>query len=241
MTNPTIRHRHTGAVLFEGEAGMTTRAMLEKATLRGANLGCANLRGADLGGADLSCADLGGADLRGADLGCADLSGADLGGADLGCANLGGANLGGADLGGANLRDDNLRGANLRGADLGCADLSGANLGGADLGCANLRGANLRGTNLRGADLRGADLGEKFGKLIEGRPFFQCGPIGSRSDYLQSFITDKGIVIKAGCFTGFLDEFVQAIEKTHGDSDHGKEYSMAVLMVESHAAIWIKK
>ena len=151
--NPQIKHRYIGAVLFEGEAGMTTRAMLEKATTAKANLGGANLYGANLGGA-----------------------------------NLGGANLGGADL--------------------------------------------------RGADLRGADLGETFGKLIAGRPFFQCGPIGSRSDYLQSFITDKGIVIKAGCFTGFLDAFVAAVEKTHGDSDHGKEYAMAVLMIEAHAAIW---
>ena len=154
--NPQIKHRYTGAVLFEGEAGMTTRAMLEKATT--------------------AKADLGGADLYGAD----------------------------------------LYGANLRGADLGGADLYGANL-------------------------RGADLGETFGKLIAGRPFFQCGPIGSRSDYLQSFITDKGIVIKAGCFTGFLDAFVAAVEKTHGDSDHGKEYAMAVLMIEAHAAIWGEK
>ncbi len=162
-----------------------------------------------------------GANLRGADLGGADLRGADLGGADLGGANLYGANLYGADL----------YGANLRGADLGGADLRGADLGGADLGGANLGGANLRG----------ADLGETFGKLIAGRPFFQCGPIGSRSDYLQSFITDKGIVIKAGCFTGFLDAFVAAVEKTHGDSDHGKEYAMAVLMIEAHAAIWGEK
>ena len=189
--NPQIKHRYTGAVLFEGEAGMTTRAMLEKATTAKADLYEANLRGADLYGAD-----------------------------------LGGANLYGADL----------RGADLRGADLYGANLRGADLGGADLG-----GADLYGANLYGANLRGADLGETFGKLIAGRPFFQCGPIGSRSDYLQSFIADKGIVIKAGCFTGFLDAFVAAVEKTHGDSDHGKEYAMAVLMIEAHAAIWGEK
>jgi len=153
--NPQIKNRYTGVVLFEGEAGMTTRQMLEKATIVKANL-----YGADLYGAD-------------------------------------------------------LRGADLRGADLGGADLRGANLG-------------------------GADLGEKFGKLLEGRPFFQCGPIGSRSDYLLSFLTDKGVVVKAGCFTGFLDDFVNAVEKTHGDSDHGKEYAMAILMIEAHAAIWSK-
>jgi uncharacterized protein YjbI with pentapeptide repeats len=43
MTNPQIKHRHTGAVLFEGEAGVTTRDMLDKATIAKANL-----RGADL-------------------------------------------------------------------------------------------------------------------------------------------------------------------------------------------------
>jgi hypothetical protein len=191
--NPQIKSSYTGTVLFEGEAGMTTRAVLEKATT--------------------NKADLRGADLRGA--------------------NLRGANLRGAYLEGAYLRGANLRGANLRGANLRGAYLEGAYLRGA-----NLRGANLEGADLRGAYLEGADLGKKFGKLIAGRPFFQCGPIGSRSDYLQSFITDKGIVIKAGCFTGFLDEFVAAVEKTHGDTDHGKEYAMAVLMIEAHAAIW---
>jgi len=131
---------------------------------------------------------------------------------------------------------------NLYCANLYCANLRGANLRGADLGGANLYCANLYGANLRGANLRGADLGEKFGKIIDcGRPFFQCGPIGSRLDYLQSFITDKGIVVKAGCFTGFLDDFVAAVEKTHGDTDHGKEYAMAVLMIEAHAAIWMGK
>ena len=61
MTNkPQILHRYTGAVLFEGDAGMTTRQMLEKATAAKANLRGANLRGADLGGANLGGADLDG-------------------------------------------------------------------------------------------------------------------------------------------------------------------------------------
>ena len=125
-----IKHRYTGAALFEYESGLTMRQALEKATdakadLYGANLGGANLRGANLGGANL-----GGANLRGAD--------------------LGGANLGGADLRGANLRGANLYGANLRGANLRGADLYGANLHGADLGGANLYGANLGGRKLVG-------------------------------------------------------------------------------------------
>ena len=199
--NPQIKHQYTGAVLFEGESGMTTRQMLEKATVSKANL-----FGADLRSADLRSANLYGADLRDANLFC------------------------------ANLRDANLRDANLFGADLRSANLYSADLGGADL-----RGADLRGADLGGADLGGAYLGEKFGTLMAGRPFFQCGPIGSRSDYLQSFITDKGIVVKAGCFTGFLDEFIAVVEKTHRDTDHGKEYAMAVPMIETHAAIWGSK
>ena len=224
--NPQIKNRFTDAVIYEGESGMTARAMLEKATATRVNLRGANLRSANLRSANLRSANLRGADLRGADL-----YGADLGGANLRSANLRSANLRSADL----------RSANLRSADLYGADLYGADLYDADLRDASLYGANLYGADLRGANLYGADLGEEFGKLIESRPFFQCGPIGSRADYLLSFATDKGLVIKAGCFTSFIDEFVAAVEKTHGGTDHGKEYAMAILMIEAHAAIWRTK
>jgi len=169
-----------------------------------------------------------------------DLRGADLYEASLYRANLRGAGLREANLYGANLYGADLYRANLYGADLYGADLREANLYGANLIKAGLYGANLSGANLYGAGLRGANLGEN-GKLIGDRPLFQCGPIGSRGDYLLSFITDKGIVIKAGCFTGTIDEFRAAVEKTHGDSDHAKEYDMAILMIEAHAAIWTPK
>ena len=67
------------------------------ATVVGADLSYADLRGADLRGADLSDADLSGADLSDADLSYADLRGADLSDADLSYANLRGANLIGAE------------------------------------------------------------------------------------------------------------------------------------------------
>ena len=81
--NPKIKHHYTGEVLFEGEAGMTTRQMLEKVTASGA----------DLSGANLSWTNLSEADLSGANLSGANLSEADLSGADLSWANLSGANL----------------------------------------------------------------------------------------------------------------------------------------------------
>ena len=171
-----IKHRDTGAVLFEGEAGMTIRQTLEKATF--------------------AKADLRGADLRGA--------------------NLGGADLGGANLRGANLRGANLRGANLRGA--------------------NLYGADLYGADLRGADLYGANLGGK--KLAGARPFIQIGPIGSRSDYLLAFITDKGVMIRAGCFFNTRDQFELQLTETHGDNQYAQEYRAALVLIDKHAELW---
>jgi len=116
--NLQIKHHYTGEVLFEGEAGMTTRQMLEKAIASGADLSGADLTGADLSGANLYGADLSGANLYGADLSWADLSGANLSRTDLSEANLYGANLYGANLSGANLSGANLYGANLSEANL---------------------------------------------------------------------------------------------------------------------------
>ena len=131
-----IKHRDTGAVLFEGEAGMTIRQTLEKATFAKADLYGADLRGADLGGA-----------------------------------NLGGANLGGKKLAGA-------------------------------------------------------------------RPFIQIGPIGSRSDYLLAFITDKGVMIRAGCFFNTRDQFELQLTETHGDNQYAQEYRAALVLIDKHAELW---
>ena len=83
MSQITINHRHTGAVLFTHEttderqaSGLAMRDALEAAVSARANLS-----GADLSWADLSGANLSGADLSGANLSWADLSGADLSGA----------------------------------------------------------------------------------------------------------------------------------------------------------------
>ena len=101
---------------------------------------------------------------------------------------------------------------------------------------ADLGGADLRGAYLVGADLGGADLGGK--KLVGARPLLVIGPIGSRSDYLHAYITDAGVMVRAGCFEGSRDEFVAAVSETHGDNEHGREYAAALAMIDAHAAIW---
>jgi len=156
--------RKGSVVQFLYESGLitTTHTVL---TLRGADLGDANLIRANLIRADLSGTNLREANLSDADLLEAHLRDADLREADLREANLIVALLRGADLSEAYLIRADLQGkADLSGALLLGALLLGANLSEADLSEADLNGTNLREANLREANLiyavlSAADLG----------------------------------------------------------------------------------
>jgi hypothetical protein len=226
VTQFEIKHQGTNAVLYTG-GGESLREIVEKAIAAGANLAGANLARANLDGANLDGAYLDGANLAGAYLAGANLDGANLARANLARANLDGAYLAGANLAGANLGRANLDGANLAGAYL-----AGANLAGANLGRANLDGANLAGAYLDGANLDGNC------KLIGNRPILQVGPIGSRCAYLISFITDAGVMVRAGCWYGLLAEFGPRVVEEHGNSVHGREYAAAIALIEAHASLW---
>ena len=150
------------------------------------------------------------------------------------------ADLTGAALTGAVLMGADLTGAALTGADLTGAVLRRADLTGAVLTYAVLRRADLTDAVLRRADLTYADLmGDT--KLIGGRPVLQIGPIGSRSDYLMAFITNKGLYLQTGCFLGDLAQFRAALAKTHNSDLHATEYSAALQLVFSHVELWAPK
>ena len=102
-----------------------------------------------------------------------------------------------------------------------------------------LEKATAARANLAGANLDGAFLAGK--KLIGARPVFQIGPIGSRCAQFVSYITEAGVLLNAGCFWGTVDEFRAKLADTHGNNDHAKEYEMALLMIDVHAAIWTPK
>ena len=192
-----------GNVLFSYEKeDNTIKETVEEAVSRGARLVGANLVGANLVGANLE-------------------------GANLEGANLEGANLEGANLYGANLRGASLRGANLEGANLGDASLGDASLYCARLVGANLRGARLVGANLEGASLRGANLGE-LGVIQGADDILIVGPIGSRNDYTTIYHTDKGLLVRCGCFRGTIDEFADKVQETHGGNKHGKSYKALI-------------
>ena len=169
----------------------------------------------------------------------ADLYGANLSRANLYDANLSRANLYGADLSGADLYGADLSGADLSSANLYGANLYGANLYGANLSRANLYGANLYGANLSRADLYGADGGKL--KCVGDRPYLCIGPIGSRAGYLQAWLTDAGVYVRAGCFWNTLAKFKTAVKETHKRNEHAREYEAAIKLIEAHARIWKPK
>lgn len=39
-------------------------------------------------------------------------------------------------------------------------------------------------------------------------------------------------MVGTGCFWGTIDEFAAAVEKTHGDNEHGKAYKLAMELAE---------
>ena len=44
--------------------------------------------------------------------------------------------------------------------------------------------------------------------------------------------------MRCGCFSGYLDEFRQQVEETHGENRHAKDYISMVNLAESHFNKW---
>lgn len=114
----------------------------------------------------------------------------------------------------ANLSNVNLVGADLRRATLHWAALVGANLRRANLSNANLRRARLNNANLEGAILTGATLEGATGIASVYLP-----DMSSRGDALYAIRHDHDVMIKAGCFWGTLEDFIQRVMDEKG-SDH---------------------
>jgi hypothetical protein len=105
------------------------------------------------------------------------------------------------------------------------ANLDGANLVGANLAYVDLAGANLVGANLDGANLAGAKIHINY--TIKGE-LHQLANVGSESGTLIIADCEEGWYFNRGCFKGGKDEFLKAVEKTHGDNKYGKFYKKIV-------------
>ena len=111
------------------------------------------------------------------------------------------------------------------------ANLTRANLTGANLTGANLYGAYLYGAYLYGANLTRANLDGK-----EALSIIQLAGIGSERRSTVAIILEDEIDIQCGCFTGSLDDFRLAIEKTHESNErYLTEYRAAIRWIESCA------
>ena len=117
--------------------------------------------------------------------------------------------------------------ADLTGANLTRANLYGADLAGADLTWTNLTRTNITRTNLTGAIVTDGYM------LVGNRPVLQIGPIGSRLDVVVAYRTDKGLMLRTGCFFGTADQFVDAVRKTHKDNTHAADYMVALDFIRS--------
>lgn len=60
------------------------------------------------------------------------------------------------------------------------------------------------------------------------------GTIGSRGDYTTFARAGSGIFVKCGCFGGMLEEFEEAVKRTHRESAYAKEYMPAIELAKQH-------
>ena len=65
--------------------------------------------------------------------------------------------------------------------------------------------------------------------------FIVIGPIGSRNGFTTFYKNkDENVCVRCGCFSGTVDEFLAAVQKTHGDSRFGREYRLAAELANAH-------
>lgn len=67
------------------------------------------------------------------------------------------------------------------------------------------------------------------------KDFIVIGPIGSRDCFTTFYKNkDKNVCVRCGCFSGTVDEFLAAVQKTHGGNRFGREYRIAAELAKTH-------
>lgn len=65
------------------------------------------------------------------------------------------------------------------------------------------------------------------GRVINGI-YFACDRIGSEKRKTYFFKGDNGYFVRAGCFFGTFDEFVDRVHQVHAGTKYEKEYELAI-------------
>ena len=67
------------------------------------------------------------------------------------------------------------------------------------------------------------------------KDFIVIGPIGSRNGFTTFYKNkDENVCVRCGCFSGTVDEFLAAVQKTHGDNRFGRECRIAAELAKAH-------
>lgn len=72
-------------------------------------------------------------------------------------------------------------------------------------------------------------------KIASNKDFLYIQNLGSRFDNMIFFKTKNNqIIVKCGCFSGTIEEFIKKVEEKHGDNKYSKEYKLAVKLAKIH-------
>lgn len=124
-------------------------------------------------------------------------------------------------------------------ADMTSCTFDNCSFVGANLGYADMRRCHFDENTL--SEFQNTTVFDGL-RLISENPILQIGPIGSRHDYLLAFMTDKGVVVNAGCFRGTLKSFQEQVRDTHANNpEYMDAYEAAIRMIRSHAKIEVNK
>lgn len=85
-------------------------------------------------------------------------------------------------------------------------------------------GAN---SNFGAYSIFGPDCNFENGRVINGK-YFACDRIGSEKRKTYFFKGDNGYFVRAGCFFGTFDEFIERVHEVHAGTKHETEYIKAV-------------
>lgn len=85
--------------------------------------------------------------------------------------------------------------------------------------------------------LLNADIGE-YAYIRKASDIITIHPIGSRNDHVTFYKTkqngENGIGVRTGCFSGSINDFRIAVDKTHKDNKYGRQYHDAIKFAENH-------
>ena len=82
----------------------------------------------------------------------------------------------------------------------------------------------------------GASIGQKA-ELNGKTDCIVLGPIGSRNSMLTGYLQEGKLMLGTGCFIDEEKEFLEKLEKTHGDNEHAKRYKSAIKFFKENLRI----